>query len=204
MKIVNVDQNSTEWLEARKGKITGSKLKDIVVKRGTEKKIGFYQLIADRLALDDNSEDGRDRGHSLEDESIDTFKKETGLNVVKTGLWISDENPNIAISPDGAIEQNGVFTMAVETKSLSSARHLQAYIEKEIPDEFELQKIQYFIVNENLQTLYFCFYDPRVTVIPFFYIKVDRKDIEEQIEFYLDYQKNVLQEVDKIISELSF
>ena len=33
MKVVNIDQNSEQWLELRKGKITGSKLKDIVVEK---------------------------------------------------------------------------------------------------------------------------------------------------------------------------
>ena len=39
------------WAEARRGKITGTRLKDIIVKRGTGKKIGFYELIAERLGI---------------------------------------------------------------------------------------------------------------------------------------------------------
>ena len=49
MKINKYD-NREEWLKSREGRITGSKLKDIIVKRGTGKKKGYYQLIADKIA----------------------------------------------------------------------------------------------------------------------------------------------------------
>ena len=39
--IVKKFETKDEWMEARKGKITGSRLKDIVVKRGIDEKIGF-------------------------------------------------------------------------------------------------------------------------------------------------------------------
>ena len=57
MKTLKLEQNSDEWFEARKGRITGSKLKDIVTKRGSNTKIGVYQLIADRIAVDADDED---------------------------------------------------------------------------------------------------------------------------------------------------
>jgi len=205
MKIINVDQNSQEWLEARKGKITGSKLKDLISKRKlTDRKIGFYQLIADKLALESDLEDPMERGHRLEEESLALFQKISGLVVEKTGLWISEDNENIACSPDGAIKVDGEFKIAVETKSLSSARHLEAFLTKQVPDDFEFQVLQYFIVNEKLETLYFCFFDPRVTVMPFFYIQIDRSDVEDEVKQWRDYQKMILKEVDQIVEELTF
>jgi predicted phage-related endonuclease len=205
MKILKLEQNSPEWLEARKAKIMGSKLKDIIVKRGTEKKIGFYQLIADRLAQEAGDEDPMDRGHRLEEDSLKEFEEATGLKLSDEDcMWISDKNPNIGCSPDGYVTVDGKITIAVETKSLSSARHLQAYITKEVPDEYKYQMLQYFIVNPDLETLYFCFYDPRVTVLPFFYLEYVRESLEDEIKFCLDYQTQVLAEVDKIVNELAF
>ena len=65
MKIVTVEQNTDEWLELRKGKITGSKLKDIYAARKTTgKKRGFYQLIADKIAIDAELEDAREGIHA--------------------------------------------------------------------------------------------------------------------------------------------
>lgn len=204
MKILNIEQNTDEWLEARKGKITGSKLKDIVVKRGTGKKLGFYELLADRLSIEADEEDVMERGHRLENEALEAFSSLTGHKVEQVGMCISDENPNIALSPDGLIKKGKKYTEAVEVKCLSASRHLQAYFEKKIPDEYEFQKLQYFIVNTDLERLHFCFYDPRVTAKPFFVIEVTRKEVEEDIGIYLEYQKSVLKEVDELLVELAF
>jgi len=189
------------WLEARRGKITGSRLKDIVVKRGTGKKIGFYELIAERLGIPADDENSMDRGTRLESEAIETFKKETGKKVdTSLVIWTRDDNENIAISPDGFIGK----TEAVEAKCLASARHIEAFLTQQIPDEYEFQKLQYFIVNDKLKTLYFCFYDPRLIAKPFFYIAVNRADIQEDIDTYLLYQKMTLEEVDSIVNSLTF
>ena len=51
MKIINFGENEEEWMKNRAGKITGSSLKDIVVKRGTAKKKGFYQLITHTMEV---------------------------------------------------------------------------------------------------------------------------------------------------------
>lgn len=200
-------ESREQWLLARQGKITGTRLKEIVVKRGTEKKLGFYELIAERLAVTEEQFDGyvpnetpMDRGTRLQTQAVARFKADYSKEVDESlVLWTREDNESIAISPDGVISD----TEAVETKCLSSARHLQAYLTNSIPDEYEFQKLQYFIVNEQLQTLYFCFYDPRIPVKDFFVIKVDRSEVEEDIKTYLAYQVKELAEVDRIVGELS-
>ena len=205
MKTIKVQQNSDEWLQLRKGKITGSKLKDIVVKRGTGKKLGFYELIADRLSIGADEEDVMERGHRLEEECVQAFIQSTGIKLeTDIGMWISDENENIAISPDAAVVSGDKYPIAFEAKCLSASRHIQALVEQKIPDEYEFQKLQYFIVNPYLETLYFGFYDPRVTAKPFHYIKVDRKDVKEDVATYLQYQIDTLKEVEAIVEQLAF
>ena len=204
MKLIKVEQNSPEWLDARKGKITGSKLKDIVVKRGTGKKLGFYELMADRLAIDTGEEDSMERGHALESEALDLLQ-ETLKKPIERGLFcVSDKNPDIALSPDGLIKNDGKYTEAVEVKCLSTARHLQAYFEQEIPDDYYLQVIQYFIVNEDLETLYLTFYDPRVTIKPIHFIIVKRETITEDIATYEKYQEETLKEINDLLTNLAF
>ena len=204
MKILKALQNTDEWLENRKGKISGSKLKDIVVKRGTGRKIGFYQLLADRLAVDEQVDDAMERGHELELEALDLFSSETGKKIEQVGLCISDENENIALSPDGLIKNGKKYTEAVEVKCLGSARHLEAYFEKQIPSDFHEQAMQYFIVNQDLKTLYFVFYDPRITVKPIHWIEVNREDVEDEIQYLKDYQIQTLKEVEELLVNLSF
>lgn len=199
MKTLKYDTKE-EWLAGRIGKITGSRLKDIVVKRGTGKKIGFYELIAERLGIPADGENDRYRGTRLEAEAVEAFTKETGKEVdTNLYIWLRDDDESIAISPDGVIGK----TEALECKCLSSARHIEAFLTQEIPDEYEFQKLQYFIVNDELQTLYFAFYDPRLLAKPFFYITVKREDVQKEVDQYLEYQKITLAEVNEIVNNLT-
>lgn len=203
MKRKHFDKNSDEWLEWRKGKITGSRLKDIVVKRGTKMKLGFYEIIAERLAVPHelDNETAIERGHILEPEAIDNFTSITGLEVnTDCGVWISDDNDFIAISPDGEIDEN----QAVEVKCLSSAKHLEAFFTQKVPSEYEEQMMQYFLVNEKLQILYFVFYDPRIPAKSLHYLTINREDIEEDIQYLKDYQTQILKDIDEKINQLTF
>lgn len=201
MKVVSFKDREA-WLKFREGKITGSKLGDIIVKRGTGKKIGFYQLLAERLAVEEEGDESpMDRGSRLEGQALEVFakliKKKVKNDLV---IWVSDEDSSIAYSPDGLISDREV----AEVKCLSSAKHLQAYCEQKIPDDYEEQYVQAFIVNEKLQTLYFVFYDPRIESKPIHWIVVKRKDIEDKIQAYKDYENMVLAELDGWVTKLTY
>lgn len=187
-----------EWLADRFGKITGTKVKDVIAKRGIARKIGFYQLVADRLAIPADDEDERDRGTRLEAKAIEEFVKKTKKKVDTSLLmWQRNDNPNIAYSPDGVISK----TEAVEAKCLSSARHLEAFIEQAVPKDYEDQVLQAFVVNDKLKKLYVVFYDDRVVVKPFFYLEVERD--QDKVNAYLLQEKMMLQEIDDIVIKLS-
>jgi hypothetical protein len=115
-------------------------------------------------------------------------------------MWVRDDNDSIAISPDGFIGD----TEAVEVKCLASETHLKAIIENEIPDEYHFQVLQYFIVNDALETLYFVMYDPRIASKSYYCFLVSRKDVQDEVEMYLAYQKKMIAEVDKLAIEFSF
>lgn len=200
MKTTTFDDRD-QWMLARRGKITGSRLKDIIVKRGTGKKIGYYELIAERLAVEPDGENSMERGTRLESEAIERFEKETGKVVDKTlKIWSRDDNESIAISPDGSIGE----TEAVEAKCLSSARHIEAFLTKEIPDEYRMQAIQYFIVNDLLTTLHMIFYDPRILVKDYFVLEIKRPDVQKEVDEYLAYQRQTIEEVNEIVNKLTF
>lgn len=204
--IIQTFDNDREWLEARRGKITGSRLKKLVVKRGTEKKTEFYEMIAERISKP--LADGEiklsplDHGHAYEAEAISRFEQRTGKEVDRTKcIWSREDNPNIAISPDGVVIGTD-NTEAVEAKCLSEANHLKAYLTKEIPEEFEEQKLQYFIVNDKLQKLTFCFLNPRLMAADFFTIEFTRADVLAEIEEKLIFERQTLAEIDSIVDSL--
>jgi predicted phage-related endonuclease len=199
MKVLKFDSEEA-WLDARRGRIMGTKLKDLVSKRGTKPKIGFYELVAERVAIPPSNEAAMDRGHRLEDVAVQRFRQKTGKKVKnELVIWHRDDDGNIAVSPDGSIGK----TEAVEVKCLSSARHLEAWLSKEVPSEYEYQVLQYFIVNDKLKTLYFCFYDPRMP-IDFFYLEVKRAAVKEKVDEYLAFERDVLAQIAEIEKQVTF
>lgn len=218
MKILSY-QSEEEWLEDRKARIMGTKLKDIILTRGTEEKDGFWQLIADVLADDsdeDDDESPMDRGHRLESLAAELLSKETGIEFIHTNneIWESDVDSRIATSPDAKnADQTAVMkvvrvlkegAIGAEFKALKSAHHIKAFVTQKVPKEHRFQALQPFIVNKQLEQLYFAFIDPRVKVRPFFYILINRSDVQGDVEKYEKYQLNKLAEVDEIVAQLAF
>lgn len=170
-----------------------------------EKKLGYYQLMAERLAVPDEEADptetALDRGSRLEEEAIAKFAEMTGKKIANDQIiWVSDIHPAITYSPDGVISQKEV----AEAKCLSSAMHLYVYFEKDIPPEYMRQNIQAFIANEKLQTLYFVCYDPRIPALPLHYITIHREEIVEEIEKHKEYQLQVLKMLEDDVISISF
>lgn len=199
-------ENEKDWLEARRGKITGSRLAKLIVKRGTEKKIEFYEMIAERLSKP--REEGEvklnpmDHGHHYEPEAISRFEQMTGKQVDRTlCIWSREDNERVALSPDGVVVGTD-HTEAVEAKCLSEANHIKAYLTKEIPSDYEEQKLQYFIVNDKLQKLTFCFLNPRLMAADFFLIEFTRADVLAEIEEKLIFERQTLSEIDSIVDSL--
>jgi hypothetical protein len=201
--LVTKFDNEEQWLAARPTNITGTKLKDITPKaRGAGRKIGFYQLAADFLGVQDGSVDGRDRGKELEAEGVAELSKLVGVEFeTDLVMWQSDENPNMAYSPDGYTKD---LIITAELKHFGSARHLEIIDTNKIPADNWLQVIQSFIVNEKQQEHYFASRDPRITAKPIWYKKTLRKDIEDQIKLYRDIEEQVLIDVMEFVERLAF
>jgi len=198
--ITKTFDNSDEWITARKSAITGSKLGKMFSKRDQSYLTEFYQLIAERVALPPTEESAMDRGHRLEDEAMTRFEEETGHKVDKSLImWVREDNEHIAISPDGVIDKEN----AVEVKCLSTAKHIEAWITKKVPSEYDLQAVQYFIVNDDLQTLYFVMYDPRCPV-DMFYFEIEREKLEDRIALYRDLEEKALRDVEAWEGQITF
>ena len=199
MKTLNF-ATEEEWLEARRGKITGTRLGSLFSKRDRKPLKGFYEVIAERVAIPRDEENAMDRGRRLEDEAIELFSKKAGKKVdTSLVMWCRDDDDNIAISPDGVISQ----TEAVEVKCLNSAAHIEALLTQEIPSEYEFQVLQYFCVNDALARLYFIFYDPRMPK-DLFWLEVNRKDVQEKVDEYLELERKAIEQIRGIEEKLTF
>lgn len=270
MKILNVSQaQETEaWLDARIGKITGTKagtlalehyaqkdvakLEAMADKAKTEEKaeeyrekarqakrdnerlkvnLDFWQFLADMIAEQPDGEPPMERGHRLENTNImmacEKFDISPDVVEFDTGMWVSDVDDRIAVSPDAhakprifnGLEHNPTF--AFEAKSLGTKYHLQTVVpfrvyqmlnysetpdsqrnelqslalklfpeiletRREfdfIPEQYQSQVLQYFIVNPDLHTVYFTMLDDRVYgSLQHEVFAVDRQSVASEIE----------------------
>lgn len=188
------------WLESRKNKITGTRLKDLINLRGTGRKKEFWNLVVEGLGIESDGENPMERGLRLENEAIDAFEEATGKKVIRgLTLCVSTENDKMAYSSDGIISE----TQDVEVKCLNSASHIEALVEGGIPDEYRFQILQGFIVNPKLQKRYFIFYDPRVQIKPFFFFEITRESKSNDIEFFAKEEARILEEVNELVLKLS-
>lgn len=168
-----------------------------------------YQLLAESLGLEDESDEeddlgsSRERGHAEEPNARAAYEEATGNKVTEVGFITRDDEERIAYSPDGVVEDFGKFVGGIEIKCLAAARHLMAVIENEIPKEYMPQVIQSFVVNDEQEWLDFIFYDPRLPMCPLHVIRVERKDIEREIAESLAYQKKELTWVDEMVKKLN-
>lgn len=179
----------------------------------------IYKLIAQRIAKPINPNDYADRipegatysamlrGQILEDEARELISEKLGKQIIPGRVWQSEENEYMICSPDGEIvDDTGKVSEAVEIKCLDSWKVVKAYYEKHPPLDYEAQIIQYFLVNENLQKLYFCIYSDVFTNpdlgLQIFELK--REDYREKIELTGRVQNATLGLVEREVQKLMF
>lgn len=199
MKISNYE-NEELWMQARIGRIMGTRAGGIMLNKNTkERKKGFWEVVAERLSIDDGYENMMERGKDLEKEAITRFTEETSIKIDDSlVIWSRDDNDTIAISPDGFTED---LKIAVEVKCLNTASHIEGLVTGKIPGEYTDQVLQYFVVNDDLEKLYFVMYDPRIQYKDFFYIEVTRDN--EKVSERLLVEKEAVDEIERIVNELS-
>lgn len=179
----------------------------------------IYKLIAQRIAKPINPNDYADRipegatysamlrGQILEEEARELISEKLGKKIIPGRVWQSEENEYMICSPDGEIvDDTGKVSEAVEIKCLDSWKVVKAYYEKHPPLEYEAQIIQYFLVNENLQKLYFCIYSDVFTnpELGLQIFELKREDYQEKIELTGRVQNATLGLVEREVQKLMF
>lgn len=213
MRVIELEQGSTEWLSFREGKRTGTSIGKLFAKSratgelyDTDKPlITFYQKVAERLAEgtgdDDGLESSRERGKDLEEEAINEAEQKLGLTLIHGNVWQDSDDPNHIESPDAYTKD---LKTAVEIKCLSSARHIQAICLNEPPKEYYAEYLNYFLVNDKLETLYVFLYDPRFLMehLKWHAFEIKRADVEYDIERMRDIDSQAEQMISGMVESL--
>jgi len=175
-------------------------------------------------------ENPAERGHRLENVNAGITVQKLGISEdtvdYEPTMWARDDEPRIAVSPD-VTETGDKPSWAIECKSLSTANHIMYVLPfliwkknktdmlfntlfheyrtatREydfVPDKYKPQVLQYFAVNDDLQTLYFSFYDDRINNLELshVYLTVSRDDIANEVEDHRTKVQEILKYSDVI------
>jgi len=173
MQVLNLEQGTESWFEARKGIPTASCFSKIVTPskgdKSTSSKTYMYELIAEKLGASNESysNEWMERGNELESMARSTFEFLTDLKVDEVGM-IKTDCGNIGCSPDGLIGDDG----GIEIKCPKASTHIKYIIEGVLPLEYKTQVMGSLMVSER-DYWYFMSYHPELDP---FILKIERDE----------------------------
>lgn len=200
----SASQRTDEWFKARLGKVTASRIADLMAKTktgySTSRQNYLSQLVAERLTgkpLDSYSNAAMQWGTETEPLARAAYENAMGIFVMETGFHLHPEIDDAGASPDGLIENDGL----IEIKCPNTATHIETLLLRDIPHKYVLQ-MQWQMACTNRAWCDFVSYDPRMPVEhQLCIIRHARNDeLISSIELEV-YQ--FLQETDEIILKLT-
>ncbi|XP_050497488.1 uncharacterized protein LOC126892001 [Diabrotica virgifera virgifera] len=112
--IININQQSKEWHEQRKYRVTGSRIYELYTYSKSE-----WDNKATRYFYSKGfSNKFTKHGVKYEGDAKDAFVSQTSLQVVDCGMIVSHSNPWLGYSPDGVIFENNRPVALLEVKCL--------------------------------------------------------------------------------------
>jgi hypothetical protein len=195
------DQQSAAWLEAKLGKIGGTRLKQVFSANNLDL---VDELIAEQgsgLHPENFVTPAMQRGIDLEPTVRKMFVRLHNVEIEEIGLCQSDEFPYLVCSPDGFSKCR---TIGIEIKCPSTKNHVKTIRQRTVSAEYRYQVLNYFLVNERCDVMYYISFDDRYKPLPYFELRLERKDIEpeltaarmELVKFwdkFMKYQNIILQ-----------
>jgi putative phage-type endonuclease len=135
MKIINCEQQSEEWFNCRKLKMTSSKAQAIA-NNGTGLQSYIYELVAEYYSSSEKehfSNEHTERGNELEPTARDMYELETGNKVEQVGFI--EMNKYSGGSPDGLVGEDGL----IEIKCVEDKKYFKLLVDKEEITDYDWQ-----------------------------------------------------------------
>ena len=195
MKIMDVAQGSPEWLVARCGCVTASKVKNIVEKTAKGKHTAAYDkylmdVVIERITgrmVENYVSPAMDWGIEQEPYAKAAYEAETGHSIDAVGIAFHPTIEWFASSPDGLVGSDGL----VETKCPNTSTHLAYMLEGAVPLDYMPQMLAQMACTER-KWVDFVSYDPRLPAkLQFFCRRFHRNEehiamMEAEVRAFLD------------------
>lgn len=156
-------QGSDEWLASRLGRITASRMADLMAKTktgwGASRANYAAELLCERLtrsAAPRFINDAMRWGTDQEPYARQAYSERQGCDVFEVGFIAHPEIERAGASPDGYVGNDGL----VEFKAPNTATHLDTLLSEMIPERYILQ-MQFQMAVTGRQWCDFCSFDPR-------------------------------------------
>ena len=190
IQIIDCDQNSPEWYQARLGIPTASMFATVMavgVKGGKSlTRVAYLNKLAGEILTGDPMENyvssDMERGKLMEDEARDLYTFESGAEPIRIGFV---RNGNVGCSPDSLIGDNG----GLEIKSAAAHIQVARLLDGGLPTEHKAQVQGSLWVCER-EWWDFCSYCPK---LPLLRVRVYRDE---------DYIKKIANDVELFNVEL--
>ena len=204
MITVDCVQGSPEWLQARAGKVTASRINDVLAKIKTgeaaDRRNYRAQIIAEILT-GEPAETGfvsaeMKWGTEQEPYARAAYECKNGVLVDQVGMVIHPRIERGAASPDGLVDPDGL----VEIKCPNTATHLDYILAGEAPAKYQNQMLWQMACTER-EWCDFVSFDPRLPeefqlfIVRFFRDDARIKAMEDEVELFL---VSALQTIDKL------
>ena len=177
--MTGIIQYSPEWFAIRLGKVTASRVADVVAKTktgwGTSRANYQAQIIAERLtgvAQESYTNASMQWGINTEPHARAAYEFGTDTEVVEIGFV---EHPKIAMtgaSPDGLVGADGML----EIKCPNTATHIDTLLGQKVPEKYIIQ-MQWQMACAGRKWCDFVSFDPRMPeAMRLFVARIDRDD----------------------------
>lgn len=192
--VLPIEQGSPEWFEQRRGKVTASRIADIMAKTksgySTSRQNYLMQLLCERLTgkVEESFKSAAmQRGNDLEPEARNWYQLETG-EIVEQVSFI--DHPNIddaGASPDGLVGNEGL----IEIKCPNTATHIETLRSKKPSDRYYKQ-MQWQMACTSRKWCDFVSFDNRLPDnLAYFCVRIDRNEeaiaeIEAEVNKFLE------------------
>jgi len=191
-----IEQGSKEWLELRLGKVTASRIADVLAKGKSGEALTRedyrYELVVQRLTGEPGesfTNAAMEWGTATEPQARIVYEAEMGLFVEQVPFVLHPTIEWFGCSPDGLVGENGLL----EIKCPSSKNHIK-YLNAGKPPAKYVPQMQCQMAVTGRQWCDFVSFDPRLPKdLQMFVVRLDRDE---------DYIKSMEAEVVKFLSEV--
>lgn len=196
-------QGSPEWFAARCGKVTASRVSDVMarIKSGWGASRTNYaaELIAERLtgatALSFTNA-AMQWGTDQEPFARQAYAQRFGVDVFEVGFIDHPEVSMSGASPDGYVGEAGM----VEIKCPQTATHLDTLLSGGVPDKYEVQ-MQWQMACAGREWCDFVSFDPRLPPSMRLFVQRVPRDVSRILELETEVQA-FIREIDQKVGDL--